>query len=282
MNYQETEQIFVYVEKRKVSFGEHGLFVVGYEWPIDERLEENLVSLCEEEKCLFLQIETLDYSLVADTSFHDTELQQGYYKKFIPPYTAVIDLEKTLDDILAAMKPKGRYNIRLAEKKWVTIERVETNPKNIHIFHDLIIETTNRNNFSANNCQYYEMFFKRLSEGELFFAYYQEKVIAAGIFIPSGNTFLYYYGASSNEYRNIMAPYLLQWEAIKYAQEQGFQLYDFLGIAGPDEKNSPLAGVTDFKKKLSPDTRYVSESFIYIHKKMKYKLIQNLRTWFKK
>jgi lipid II:glycine glycyltransferase (peptidoglycan interpeptide bridge formation enzyme) len=61
----------------------------------------------------------IDYDIKLNNS-GDNELEYfktGYYKKFIPPYTAIIDLTKTEDEILAGMKPKGRYNIRLAEKK---------------------------------------------------------------------------------------------------------------------------------------------------------------------
>jgi len=51
--------------------------------------------------------------------------QSGYYKKFIPPHTCIINLEKEEAEILAEMKPKGRYNTRLAEKKGVVVEQVE-------------------------------------------------------------------------------------------------------------------------------------------------------------
>ena len=88
---------------------------------------------------------------------------------------------------------------------------------------------------------------------------------------------IYYYGASSSEHRNLMAPYLLQWSAISHAKKRGLQLYDFLGIASPEEKNSSLAGVTDFKLKLTPDSRKVSESFLWVNRKWKYRVIQILR-----
>jgi len=102
-------------------------------------------------------------------------------------------------------------------------------------------------------------------------------VLAAGIFIYQDEVMYYYYGASSSHKRNLMAPYLLQWKAIENAKNLGCTLYDFLGIAGPDETNSSLAGVTDFKLKLTPDIRGVSQSYIYIHKVWKYRLIQFLK-----
>jgi lipid II:glycine glycyltransferase (peptidoglycan interpeptide bridge formation enzyme) len=74
-----------------------------------------------------------------------------------------------------------------------------------------------------------------------------------------------------------MAPYLLQWEAIKIAKQKGNKIYDFLWVASPKEKNSPLSWVTNFKLKLSSDFRFVSESYIWINKKLKYNLIIFLR-----
>ena len=88
---------------------------------------------------------------------------------------------------------------------------------------------------------------------------------------------IYYYGASSNSHRNLMAPYLLQWFAIMHAKSIWSNMYDFLWIASPNEIESHLAGVTDFKKKFTQDIREVSTSFIWIRKKVIYYIIQFLR-----
>jgi lipid II:glycine glycyltransferase (peptidoglycan interpeptide bridge formation enzyme) len=79
-----------------------------------------------------------------------------------------------------------------------------------------------------------------------------------------------------------MAPYLLQWTAIAHAKKRGCKIYDFLGVAGDDEKNSSLSGVTDFKMKLAPIKTKVSDAYIWKHKKMKYILIQVLKKVMKK
>lgn len=186
-------------------------------------------------------------------------------------------MSKTEEGILDAMKPKGRYNIRLAEKKGVVVEQVEKNPHTAKVFFQLMQETTSRDNFAGNSLHYYQTFLTELPESQLFFAYYKDKVIAAAISVVSEKTMYYYYGASSSENRNLMAPYLLQWTMIRHGKKRGLKLYDFLGIASPDEKNSPLAGVTDFKLKLTPDSRRVSESYIFVNKKWKYRLIQLLK-----
>ncbi len=280
MNYNSVNTTQVFVEKRSIALWKFGLFVIGFQWEIDQRLEENLKQLCQEENCLFAQIETLDYNENLNAHLGDREyFKQGYYKKFIPPYTAVIDLAKSEEEILAAMKPKGRYNIRLAEKKWVVVEQVDKNPYNAKKFFELMQETTSRDNFAGNTLKYYENFLENIENSQLFFAYYEENIIAAGIFVFDGETALYYYGASGNSHRNLMAPYLLQWTAICHAKKRGCKTYDFLWIATPWEQSSELAGVTDFKMKLTPDARKVSESYIFVSQKLLYWCIVTLKRY---
>lgn len=261
----------VFVEKRRVSMWEFGLFVIGLEWEYDDELQENLEELCKEENCLFIQVETIDYS------WKTTPNLGKYYKKFVPPYTALIDLRQSEDEILAAMKPKGRYNIKVARKKWVIVEQVDTHVWNIAKFHTLMSETTSRDSFAGNTLEYYKTFLESLDNSQMFFAYHDREVIAAGIFVVEWDVMTYYYWASSSNKRNFMAPYLLQWTAIEHGIKRDCKTYDFLWVAGDDEKNSSLAGVTDFKMKLSPQKTYVSGSYVFVHKKMKYALISLLK-----
>lgn len=261
----------IYVEKRAVSLWEYGLFVIGFEGKMDEDTMESLQELCAEEKCLFLQVETIDYSWELNENIGK------YYKKFIPPYTALIDLTQSEDEILAAMKPKGRYNIKVARKKWVVVEQVDSHIGNITKFHKLMSETTARDRFAGNTLEYYKVFLESLENSQMFFAYHEQEIIAAWIFVVEWDVMTYYYGASSNHKRNLMAPYLLQWSAIEHAIKRGCKIYDFLGVAGDNEKNSSLAGVTDFKMKLSPNKTLVSGSRLFVHKKLKYILISLLR-----
>ena len=177
------------------------------------------------------------------------------------------------------MKQKWRYNIRLAEKKWVEIYEAEKTDENIKIFYDLMNETTSRDWFFWNKFDYYKIFLEELDFSKLLFADYEGKIISAWIFTYFWEEAIYYYGASTSDknFRNLMSPYLLQWEAIKLWKKLWCEIYDFLWIASPDDTNSPLLWVTDFKLKLAKDSRSVSTSFIYKHKKFKYFLIEFLR-----
>ncbi len=166
-----------------------------------------------------------------------------------PGQTLLIDLSLNEEEILAAMQQKTRYNIRLAAKKGVKI--VEAGAKigaeaeaNFLEFWRLMKKTSNRDGFKIHSEAHYRNLLIN-SEGviKLFFAEYKGQRIAAGLFSFYGDKVIYLHGASDNEFRNLMAPYLLQFEIIKKGKADGFKFYDFYGA---DEKKWP--GVTRFKK----------------------------------
>lgn len=170
-----------------------------------------------------------------------------------------IDVTKSEEELLAQMKPKTRYNIRLAEKRGVKIfETRETN--HIATFLELITATAGRKGITSHPRSYYERFFQVLPENmcRLFVAEYQGKVIAANIMIFFGETVTYLHGGTADEHRAVMAPYLLQWEQIRVAKQEGFRLYDFGGVKTMNNQQSPVSadwgGITKFKMGFSPGT----------------------------
>ena len=269
---------WIFIEKRSIWLWEFGLFILWVKLTdIQWSTYKKAIELCKTENALFIQFETIHYGTKINNTF--SKLKNWYYKKFITPYTAVIDLDNTIEEILAKMKPKWRYNIRLAGKKWIEVNEVEKTPENIEKFYKIMEETTSRDWFNWNLFNYYLKFLNDIPSSKLLLAYYNEEVIAGWIFTYKESTAIYYYWASSSnkEYRNLMAPYLLQWKAINIWKELWCNIYDFLWVASPNDKNSSLSWVTDFKKKFTKDIREVSESYIYINKKFKYSLIKILR-----
>ena len=274
---------WIFIEKRSLWLWEYWLFILWIDKNlINKNILEEFKKLCKKQNCLFVQIENIDYKpypgpLLSGEGIK--KFKKWYYKKFITPYTAIIDLTKSEDDILANMKPKWRYNIRLALKKWVLVEIVEKTDENIKAYYDLMLETTSRDWFSGNTLEYYKTFLKTLEKSKLILAKKDGIVIAGWIFVFDKEVSIYYYWASTSkkEYRNLMAPYLVQWEAIKYAKSIWSKIYDFLWVATPWDKNSELVWVTDFKMKLTKDIIKVSESYIFINKKIKYFFISLLR-----
>lgn len=281
-NYFEIDLVFF--EKRSIWLSQYWLFALWVEEK-QEINEEKVINLCKKEKCVFIQIESYNLEKKDNLTKNNFKyFSYWFYKKFITPYTAIIDLSKTEDEILSLMKPKWRYNIKLAIKKSVEIIEVESSDENIKIFYDLMLETTSRDSFSWNNLNYYKNFLKIIPNSKLLFAKYQEKIIASWIFVIEKEVSIYYYWASTsdNKYRNLMAPYLLQWEAIKISKEFKSKYYDFLWIATPWEIDSPLLWVTDFKLKITPEIREVSKSYIFINKKIIYfifKLIKKIKSF---
>lgn len=174
---------------------------------------------------------------------------------FQPDHTLVLDLTKSEQELLAQMKPKGRYNIKLAEKKGITIRQAgpfnsTRFEKDLKTFYQVLTETTSRDNFHGHDLQFYKNMLENLgTHATLYLAEYNNQIIAACLNTFYKDTATYYYGASSNANRHLMAPYLLHWQAIKDAKQKGCKFYDFFGIAPENSKNHPWAGVTKFKKK---------------------------------
>lgn len=179
-----------------------------------------------------------------------------------PEHTLIVDLKPSETDILAQMKSKGRYNVKLAEKRNVKVllaGKDRPKDKAVAEFHRLLRETTERDGFSGHPEKYYMDMLETLGDDfvSIYLAQFEGKIIAGIVVTFYKNMAIYYFGASSSEYRNVMAPYLLQWEAMKEAKRRGIRWYDFLGTAPLvdsdsgfeyDEKHS-WAGVTGFKLK---------------------------------
>jgi peptidoglycan pentaglycine glycine transferase (the first glycine) len=168
-----------------------------------------------------------------------------------PEHTVILDLSLSEEDLLKQMKPKGRYNIKVAQKHGVKIRQSHGDPEDIKLFYELLKETTSRDRFSGHPLSYYEDMLHTLGpqRARLYLAEFENQIIAGTIVTFFKDTAIYYFGASGNAHRNTMAPYLLQWHAITEAKKLGFHWYDFLGIAPPNEPNHPWAGVSDFKLK---------------------------------
>lgn len=205
---------------------------------------DSIKKIAGKEKAIFLRFEPID-DIVTRYALRITRTID-----IQPPRTLILDLRKTEDELLNAMHQKTRYNIRLAEKKGVVIR--EAGENDFEKFWKLMDETKDRDGFRLHNQEYYGKMLsflngereteKQTLKIKLFLAEYESRIIAGNIIAFFGDTATYMHGASSNEYRNVMAPYLLQWQIIKIAKDSGYKYYDFYGV---DEKKWP--GVTRFK-----------------------------------
>ena len=236
--------------------------------------------IAKKEKAVFLRIEPpIHVNSHKAEEYKKVSKKLNFHKAHAshqPEYTLVIDLQQSEEEILKNMKQKGRYNIRLAEKKGVKIRE----SKNVDKFYNILQETTQRDNFTPHNKDFYQKMIDTLEpEGmaKLYIAEYDGQEIAGLIATFYGETVTYYYGASSDTYRNVMAPYLLQWHAIREAKKLGFTRYDFLGISPPNSKNHPWSGVTSFKKKFGGETVQYVKAKEFVFKPLWYWLIRLIK-----
>jgi len=149
-----------------------------------------------------------------------------------PGATLLVDISLNEDDILAKMHPKTRYNIHLATRKGVQVRPWD----DLDSFGRMMLETANRDAFGVHIPAYYQRaydLFHPRGECELLVAEYEGKPLAAVMVFAHSQRAWYFYGASSNLERNRMPAYLLQWEAMKWAQTKGCDWYDLWGV--PDE-----------------------------------------------
>jgi peptidoglycan pentaglycine glycine transferase (the first glycine) len=160
-----------------------------------------------------------------------------------PPATRIIDLQQSEQEILAQMKPKGRYNIRVAKKHGVRVD--ESN--DIEAFVALALETARRDGFTPPPASHYRAMLQALPGAFLLLAFPPEGAggggpIAGLLGVIWGRIGIYYYGASDYAYRALMGPYLLQWEAMRLCKARGCHSYDLLGIAPPSRCPPSPAG----------------------------------------
>ena len=209
----------------------------------------------------------------------------------IQPCTSlVINLNQNEDDILAAMKQKTRYNIRLAAKKGVTVAPGGADA--VPAFHQLALTTADRNNFGVHRLAYYQTAWRLFAPERcvLLLANYQNEPIAALLAFCQGERAYYLYGASSNKHRRLMAPYLLQWEAMRWAKTRGCTSYDLWGIpdAPPDRLEAEftrradgLWGVYRFKRGFGGTYVQSIGGFDFVYQRLMYRLYQTVRAGIK-
>lgn len=194
-----------------------------------------------------------------------------------PKYVFRLDITPGEDILLANMHQKTRYNIRLAGKKGVKVRRGTR--EDLPHFYEVLKETTERDNFLVRAYSYFEDLYDTLVPAglaQLFIAEYQGQIIAGTLAFIAGQKAWYVYGASSNNYRNVMPNYLIQWEMICWAKSKGCTLYDFRGVSGDLSENNPLYGLYKFKKGFNGEfTEFIGE-WDYVYRPFMYIIWQTV------
>ena len=216
--------------------------------PTKEMIEK-LTQLGKQKKAIFIQLEpnVLDGNVPLRPSHHP----------LFTKYTFVLDLTKSEDTLLAAMHPKTRYNIRVAQKHGVVVG--EHNDA-FESYLALTKETTSRQGFYAHNETYHRTMWdimRKAGIAHLFTASYHGEILSAWIVFVYGDTVYYPYGASSRSHREVMAPTLMLWEIARWAKKKGLKKFDLWGALGPPsadgpDENDPWYGFHRFKQGFNP------------------------------
>ena len=238
-------------ETRRISIGADSILCIkndlGFGWyywysprPLVrnwERFFQSARGLATE--ALFFRIEPLN-----EISFRHPSFALRSSSSLQPNKTVLIDLLNAKDELLAAMHPKTRYNIRLAERHGVSVMAADSDA--LGQCYALLRKTADRDKFSLHPRRYYECLLRSNSqafENRLFLATYREKAAAVAMVNFYQGTATYLHGASHYELRNVMASHALHWGIMNAAKARGCHTYDLGGI---DEARWP--GLTRFKQ----------------------------------
>lgn len=168
--------------------------------------------------------------------------------------TALLNLAAGEEALLAGMKPKWRYNIRLAERRGVQVRL--GSPADLPAFYALYAETGSRDGFIVRPFEYYQQTWLRFMQpagkeapwAALLLAEVEGDAVAGLIIFGFAATAWYLYGASSERQRNLMPNHLLQWEAMRLAAARGCTSYDLWGAPDVLDESDALWGVWRFKE----------------------------------
>ncbi|MFH1187627.1 MAG: peptidoglycan bridge formation glycyltransferase FemA/FemB family protein [bacterium] len=244
--------------KYDLPFGQNYLYcprgaVISQELEIENQKLWNLFFLkmdkmAREEGSIFLRIEPFGGSEIIKSKVCKA-------KDIQPKNEWLLDLTKSEDQIFKEMRQKTRYNIRLAEKNGIIA--ISSNDKlSRNEFWRLISNTYSRKEIKTHSKQYYEGILGMAEGIKLWVAQCGGKTVAANILSYFGDSATYMHGGADYERRNLMATYLLQWEAIKDAKIRGYRYYNFGGVKAEQNIKFPTtsriennwAGITRFKK----------------------------------
>jgi lipid II:glycine glycyltransferase (peptidoglycan interpeptide bridge formation enzyme) len=180
--------------------------------------------------------------------FEPPAFRDSYWE---PRDTLCIDLTCSEGEILSQMRPKGRYNIRVAQRHGVTVAH-DISATRLEDFFRIYRRTALRQEMDPKPFGYFRTLlglFGPHGQAELFFAEHQGRPIATALVLYFGRRATYFFGGSLAIRRQVMAPYLLHFEIMRRAKTLGCVWYDLWGIAPPDEANHPWNNITVFKRK---------------------------------
>jgi len=239
-----------------------------------------LEQACRSRRAIFLKIEPDGWEADGQPSIFNQQAFVLSPQHIQPHSTLVIDLHGSEDEVFSRIKPKTRYNIRLAGRKEVVVHPSD----DIENFYRVMTITGKREEFHVHSLEYYRRAYELFHPKdmcELFVADFQGRTLATLMVFAYGKQAYYFYGASSDEERNRKATYPLQWEAIRWARTRGCDEYDLWGIPNEakdidedeaEAREDGLWGVYRFKRGFGGSVKRAIPTMDRVYNPLLYKL----------
>ncbi len=240
----------------------HTPWKIGYAPKIKLLTEQQtnvLAKIAKEHNCIFIKTEPkIEQGDLRLTTYDLRKWGMVEGRPLFTKYTFVLDVSKSETELLAQMKQKTRYNIKVAEKRGVTVV-IDNSPSALSRYWELTEETTKRQGFYAHSSNYHRKMWETIGNNQspnsnnqltahLLVAKYNGEIITTWILFKFKDTLYYPYGASTREHREVMANNLVMWEAIKLAKKWGCKYLDMWGALSPaPDPNDPWYGFHTFK-----------------------------------
>lgn len=249
-----------------------------------------LKTIADKHKLIFIKTEPNIFASAGTTS---TTLDQARVyltehgavpgRPMFTPYSFILDISRSEEELYNAFKPKTRYNIKVALKHQVTVS-IDNSDTAFDDYIQLWKQTTRRQGFYSHTEIYHRHMWQTMKDANiahLMKATYQGKTLGIWILFIHNYTLYYPYGASSREHREVMANNLLAWEAIRFGKSLGCTSFDMWGSLGPEpDEKDPWYGFHRFKEGYGGQLMEFVGSYDLVFKPQHYQLYQaadNLR-----
>lgn len=255
----------------RVAYVDHGPLGAEPDGTAGTVVLDRLEQFCRDHAVRLLMVQPPDHSRALEPALRSRRFGPTHLKTALAA-TTTLDLARTEDELLAAMKSKTRYNLRRALRAGVSVR--EGTRDDVAVFHQMLVRTAERQGFVPNSKGHLHDVFDTLGDWcRVFLAEVDGVAVSGMLAMTFGDTVVYKRGAWSGEAGDKHPNEAMHWAAIRWARDNGFARYDFDGIepdaaravlAGGDLPGSAVDSVTRFKLGFNGDVVLLPETLSYV------------------
>lgn len=185
-----------------------------------------------------------------------------------PRLTVRVDLRRSPDAILGAMRARTRTYIRQAQRRGLVVR--DGSEHELPLFYELVAATGRRQGFPPYPCSYYEQIWRSFQgHVRLLLADYKGEVLSGALLLGFGDRVSYKMGGWSGQRRDVRPNEFMHWAGMQWGRDRGYLYYDLEGIlAGRDRNSLPASGVTHFKLGLGGEIIQLPGSYDYVQQRL--------------